>query len=83
MSDIININIGQAGVRIGEQFLQSLKDEHFPSEGESIGRKIFFKERNKGWEARSIFIDTNKRETDKILLKNKDFYNNNAFITTK
>lgn len=45
MSQIININIGKAGVRIGEKFLTNIAKEHFGDNHDIRGKvETFFNE---------------------------------------
>lgn len=80
MSDIININIGQAGLRIADHFWEILRKEHTVDGDNVEGLPTFFYEKSKGWEARSIFIDTDQREIDKIKNRQGSLYNEFDFI---
>lgn len=83
MSDIININIGQAGLRIADHFWEVLRKEHAIDAGKVEGLPVFFEEKSKGWEARSIFIDTDQREIDKIKNRKGNLYNEFDFVVGK
>lgn len=82
MTNIVNINIGQAGVRIADHFWHTLKTEHAIDQPNTAGRvEAFFEEKSKGWESRSIFIDLDKRNIDKLQLKEPYLYNPYDCIT--
>lgn len=83
MSDIININIGQAGLRIADHFWQIIAEQHAIGGEKVEGLPVFFEEKSKGWEARSIFIDTDQREIDKIKNRKGNLYNEFDFVVGK
>lgn len=83
MSDIININIGQAGIRIADHFWEILRQEHGIGGEKVEGLPVFFEEKSKGWEARSIFIDTDQREIDKLKNRKGNLYNEFDFVVGK
>lgn len=83
MSDIININFGQAGLRIADHFWEIIRKEHKIDEGKVEGMPVFFQEKSKGWEARSIFIDTDQREIDRIKNRQGSLHNEFDFIVGK
>jgi hypothetical protein len=82
MTDIVNINIGQAGVRIGHHFCQTLRQQHRLDHPSPAGNLAFFEQKSRGYESRSIFIDLNKREIDKLAAHQDSLYNPHDLIAS-
>jgi hypothetical protein len=65
--DIININIGQCGRKIGDNLMRRIHSDHF-SEKEPVGKhQTFFRESENNNLARSIFLDFDINRNTEIL----------------